>query len=342
MDGVGGNILSTFEGKSLAKRKAHFPSARLRPAGSLDSEGPCVTVLLCTLNGARFLTAQLASLEQQTYRNWRLVVSDDGSIDETVDILSEFAALIPNSVELRQGPRRGAAANFLALASDASIEGDYFAFCDQDDIWHPEKLKRALSWLREVGNDHAAVYSARTRLVDAQAKPFGYAPLFKKPPCFANALVQSVAGANTMLFNAATKQLFEQARPLEIVSHDWWAYQLVCGSNGIFQYDSQPCIDYRQHDRNQIGCNRGLRAQLKRLMMIFDGRFTRWNDINIAALESSNHLLSDEARSLLTLYSAIRAGSIIGRLATFIRSPIRRQTFISNIALVIAVALKKL
>jgi cellulose synthase/poly-beta-1,6-N-acetylglucosamine synthase-like glycosyltransferase len=82
---------------------------------------PRITILLCTFNGERFLAAQLASIEQQTHWNWHLIVSDDGSTDSTLTIIQHFAQRVSQPVDIRRGPRRGPAANFVALAADPSI-----------------------------------------------------------------------------------------------------------------------------------------------------------------------------------------------------------------------------
>ena len=302
---------------------------------------PCITILMCTLNGARFLPAQLASIEQQTHWNWRLIVSDDGSTDATLAIIKHFAERVSRPVEIRRGPRRGPSANFLALAADPGIKGECFSFCDQDDVWHADKLSRALEWMQTVRRDVPAVYGARTRLICAAGAPLGHAQRFCKPPSFANSLAQSIAGANTMLFNGATKRLFEKAGPVKIVSHDWWAYQLVMGNGGLFHYDCEPRLDYRQHAQNHIGCNRGLGAQWKRFRMVLDGGFAAWNDLNLAALRQSRHLLTEEARALLDAYEAMRHGGLLARLKAFAASGIRRQTLLGNAALLTAIVLKK-
>jgi len=335
--------MSSVEQRSVAK--ADQPSELLhvdhRTELSLACRVPCITILLCTHNGSRFLAAQLASLEGQSHQNWRLVVSDDGSSDDTLAIIQHFAQRVAQPVELREGPRQGPSANFLALATDPDIPGDYFAFCDQDDVWHREKLSRALAWMQTLPQETAAVYGARTRLVCAGGKPLGYSRRFSRPPSFGNALLQSIAGANTMLFNRSTKQLFEAAGPLNVISHDWWAYQLVCGSGGIVHYDPEPGLDYRQHSNNRIGANRGPRAQLKRLRMVLNNGFVIWNDVNLAALQNCRHLLTGEARALIDTYAAMRNGSLWARLTAFAKSPMRRQTLLGNIALLIAVALNK-
>jgi hypothetical protein len=229
----------------------------------------------------------------------------------------------------------------MALAADASIEGDYFAFCDQDDIWHHDKLERALAWMRTLPQDVSAVYGGRTRLVCSGGEPLGYSRRFSRPPSFANALVQSIAGANTMLFNRATKRLLEEAGPLDVVSHDWWAYQLVSGSGGVVHYDPEPHIDYRQHSANRIGSNKSVRARWKRLRMVLEGGFAVWNEINIAALQRSRHLLTDDARAALDTYDVMRTGSLAARLTTFAKSRMRRQTLLGNFALLAAVLLRK-
>lgn len=318
-------------------------SARVQPDPAwLSVRNPQVTILMCTYNGARFLRAQLTSIEQQTHVNWRLVVSDDGSSDETLDILRNFAARISQPVELRRGPQRGAAANFMALAADPSIEGELFTFCDQDDVWHADKLSRALSWVKSSPADVPVAYGARTRLIDAQGEEIGWSPLFRRTPTFANALVQSIAGGNTMMFNRAAKRLMERAGAVDVVSHDWWAYQLVTGHGGSFHYDREPRLDYCQHGGNCVGANRGLHARWHRLRMLVDGRFARWNDTNLAALQKCRHLLTDDANALVDAYVAMRSRWLGARLKAFVSSKIRRQTVIGNVGLFIGIALRKI
>ena len=187
-----------------------------------------VAILMGTCNGARFLAAQLDSIAAQSHRDWRLVVSDDGSTDATRAILEGFAAA--HAVEIRDGPRRGFAANFLGLAGDPGIRADFYAFADQDDLWHPDRLACGIARLAALAPGVPGLAGGRTRRSTRTGGSLGLSPAFRAPPSFANALVQSIAGGNTMLFNAAAKRLFEAALGLEVVAHDWWAYQLVSGA----------------------------------------------------------------------------------------------------------------
>ena len=106
--------------------------------------GPPITVLMATRNGARFLGEQLDSLERQSFADWRLMVSDDGSDDGTWAMLETFLGRIgADRASLFRGPEMGATANFLSLIARTGPQDGCVAFCDQDDIWLPDKLARA-------------------------------------------------------------------------------------------------------------------------------------------------------------------------------------------------------
>jgi glycosyltransferase involved in cell wall biosynthesis len=120
------------------------------------------TILLCTLNGERFLAEQLDSLERQTFKNWTLIASDDGSSDRTESILQDFRkSFEPGKVKVIDGPRRGVPANFLSLACRKNLISEYYAFCDQDDVWEADKLARAIDILERAGASVPALYGSR-------------------------------------------------------------------------------------------------------------------------------------------------------------------------------------
>jgi glycosyltransferase involved in cell wall biosynthesis len=286
-----------------------------------------VAILMGTRNGARFLRGQLASIAAQSHRDWRLVVSDDGSTDETRAILAGFAAEVgPGRVEIREGPRRGFAANFLSLAGDPAIHADFHAFADQDDLWLPGRLARGLALIGAVPPGRPALAGGRTRLVDEAGAPLGLSPEFRLPPSFENALVQSIAGGNTMLFDARAKRLFEAVPDVEVVAHDWWAYQLVSGAGGAVVYDPEPFVLYRQHAGNLIGKNQGVRAQGRRLRLLLAGQMAEWTDVNLAALDRAAALLTPEARAKTALLRRARGGGVLSRLRHLRRLAPYRQT----------------
>ena len=312
-----------------------------RPKTHTASEQEQVAILLATYNGERYLSEQLESLLLQTHQHWTLHVSDDGSSDDTLNILQRYKADIGTRLNLFHGPKQGYAVNFLSMAAKNCITADYFAFCDQDDLWHPDKLERALAWLRQCPEKTPALYCSRTRLVSQHGNPLGFSPLFQRPPSFRNALVQSIAGGNTMVFNNALKNLIKQAGTPPIVSHDWWLYMLTSGCNGEVFYDPAPTIDYRQHRANLIGSNRSLKSRMKRLKGVLSGHFLEWNDINLEALEGCKHLLTAQNGKTLEYFVRSRRANMFGRLAGTLRSGIYRQGNLDNLALITAALLRK-
>jgi len=303
-----------------------------------------VAILLCTFEGQRFLPEQLESFQAQSLSAWTLFVSDDGSSDRTLDILQEHQKQWGREkLLLQSGPRQGFAANFLSLTCQADIKAAFYAYADQDDIWEADKLERAVQWLKTIPSDVPALYCSRTRLIDEENRTLGFSPLFKRPPSFANALVQSIAGANTVVFNYAAKKLMTENNQLpNVVSHDWWAYLVVSGCGGSIYFDSVPSVLYRQHKNNLVGTNSTLLAKFKRFSMLMKGRFRDWNTINIAALRSNAHLLSVENKEILERFACAREMSFFLRIIHLKQSGIYRQTLLGNVGLVAAVILKKL
>jgi hypothetical protein len=231
-----------------------------------------------------------------------------------------------------RGPQQGFAANFLSLACNHAIDADLYFFSDQDDIWKAEKIDRAAHWLACVPDDEPALYCSRTQLIDEHGGLLGYSPLFKRRPCFANALAQNVGGGNTMAFNRAARNLLIKAgSQIQIVAHDWWTYLLVSACGGRVHYDSHPSILYRQHGSNLIGANKSTRARLYRLNMLLNGHLKTWNDTHIQALMPLESMMTPENRSKLNCFSRARNRSLFPRILGILESGIYRQTVIGNI-----------
>jgi len=302
-----------------------------------------VAILMCTKNGAAFIDDQLKSITEQTHENWILIVSDDGSDDGTVAKLEEFAGAYPQKITIRKGPQHGVCANFLSLANDPSICADYYAFSDQDDVWHSKKLERALRWLLTIPADVPGLYCGRVELMAFDERSCGFSPRFARPPGFQNALVQSLAGGNTMVFNRPAKKMLEEAATLDVVLHDWWIYQLVSAAGGLIYYDPMPMLKYRQHAHNVIGSKTDWRARLFRLHPAFSGRFRDWNSKNIAVLRKlPAHLITPRSRATLELFIKARNGPLLQRLYFLKQSGVYRQSLLDNWRLFAGAMLKKL
>jgi glycosyltransferase involved in cell wall biosynthesis len=303
-----------------------------------------VAILLCTYRGQHYLAEQLDSFAAQSHDNWEVWASDDGSEDGTHSILKAYKnRWDAGRLSIHLGPAEGFAANFLSLTCNASIDADYYAYSDQDDVWEVDKLARALQWLEGVSADVPALYCSRTRLVDANNNEIGVSPLFTKAPGFANALIQNIGGGNTMVFNNAARELLREAgENKSVITHYWWACMVVTGCGGQVFYDSKPTLRYLQHGDNLVGMNCNWAARLKRIRMLFQGRFKHWNDCNISALRTLEHRLTPENREILQRFVDAWGMSLIPRLIHPKRSGIYRQTLLGNIGLVAAAILWKI
>ncbi len=303
-----------------------------------------VAILLCTYNGADFLAQQLDSFIQQTHKNWVIYASDDGSTDATLSILQHYQEKLGvERLVVQQGPRQGFAQNFMSLVKNTMINADYYAFSDQDDIWFEDKLERGLASLSSTPATMPALFCSRTRLVDASGQVIGYSPLFAKAPSFCNALVQSLAGANTMLLNATARHLLAKA-PADayIVSHDWLTYLLVSGCGGSVIYDREPTLDYRQHGSNLIGANSGFTDRLVRIRKMFAGTFRDWNRQNLYLLSNYTNYLTHESRTTLERFERARASSLLKRIYLLKQAGVYRQTYLGSLGLVLAATIGRI
>lgn len=311
------------------------------PSDSLASASPqpWVAILLCTKDGEDFLSEQLDSIARQTHCNWRLIASDDGSTDRTLSILDGFRQRHPDRVDIRPCSQRGFCANFLSLATDPSIEADYYAYCDQDDIWEPGKLSLALYRLRTLGEDVPALYCSRTRLIDRNGAEIGLTRKLGRPPGFRNALVENICSGNAMVFNQAARHLLVRAGMVDVFFHDWWTYLLVTACGGVVHYEQMSDVLYRQHSNNIIGPNIGMRGMAVRVAILLDGRFGQWIDANVRALEPIADMLESGNLVAFTQFCKARRSGLIARLFLLKRSGVYGQTPVVNMALALAVLL---
>jgi len=274
-----------------------------------------VTVLLSTYNGSQFLQPQLDSLYSQTYPNIRILVRDDGSSDATREILEGERA--KGRIEMLEGHNNlGPALSFFELLKNAaSTDTEYVAFCDQDDVWLPEKVARAVAKLSRVAEGRPAMYCSRLELVDEDLAQVGYTELPGKVG-FGNALVESVAVGCTMVLNRKAIDLVAESLPSKVVIHDWWCY-LVVSCFGEVTFDEQVTIKYRQHGGNAIGVAANwITRQARKYRRFFGGgEGHRWMSEQAASLLdifrdriplSSRQTLNDFVEARSSLYRRLR------------------------------------
>jgi glycosyltransferase involved in cell wall biosynthesis len=175
-----------------------------------------------------------------------VTVRDDASTDRTLAVLSAMARADPR-VTVTQGERLGAARSFMHLLTTHSGGGRWFAFADQDDVWLPDKLARAVRALAAF-DDRPAVYGAVMLQVSERLRPLERTGL-PRHVGFRNAVVQNVIPGCTMLFNRAARALAIEHTPDDLQMHDWWVY-LVVTAFGSVVFDEHVSILHRVHTGN--------------------------------------------------------------------------------------------
>ena len=227
-----------------------------------------VLVLLSSYNGECYISEQIDSILAQVGVDVHLLIRDDGSSDNTVSIITNYVEH-DSRVKFYQNGNLGCAASFFDIVKSAP-KYSYYAFCDQDDYWHSDKLKIAVEKLKTFDESKPNLYLSNQRIVDEKLNLMAYR--LNKPAKIKNcytSLVEFIAVGCTEVFNYETKRLIENHLPCnKQVMHDAWVY-ISCNFFGNVYYDFESHIDYRQHSNNVIGYKTNkysiLKERLKRL-----------------------------------------------------------------------------
>ncbi len=215
-----------------------------------------VVILLSTYNGEKYLKEQLDSLFAQSYQNFEIVARDDGSSDRTLEILREYGVEIVESSE-----NIGVKESF-GLLLEWALEhsgGEYFMFCDQDDVWSRDKIKNSMVKMEELensGENSALLVHSDLVVVDEELKVvsgsfYEHQRLDYKASSFKKLLIQNIVVGCTQLFNKNLAKLCVKI-PNGAIMHDWWV-ALVASYFGKIVFLEDKSTLYRQHNSNTIG-----------------------------------------------------------------------------------------
>jgi glycosyltransferase involved in cell wall biosynthesis len=227
----------------------------------MDGDVAPIAILLATFNGDKYIDEQLQSLFNQDYAHFHLFIRDDGSTDTTRLIIDDFAYRYPQKITLLSSDRPlGAKGNFSALMGHVK-DYHYVMFCDQDDVWQPDKISLTLAKMEELENIHGKtrplllhtdlkVVNANLQLLNPSF--WKYSHLFPNRSHTLNRLlVQNVVTGCTMMLNYSLLKLAFPI-PSEAIMHDWWI-ALTASAFGIIETLNTPTIQYRQHSNNTLG-----------------------------------------------------------------------------------------
>jgi len=211
-----------------------------------------IVVLMSTHNGEDFVAEQVESLRTQTVaERMHLIIRDDGSTDATLAVL-ESLPLEPLTLQIMSGTNLGPRDSFAAAAGAVPANARTIMFCDQDDVWLPDKVEAAARVIEAADEDVPTLYCGRSIITDAHLQAVGITDDAPRGPSFRNALFQNIAPGHTMAVNVRLLHLFGQTINPDAIMHDWWLYCLAAGL-GTVVFDPEPHAYYRLHGANQIG-----------------------------------------------------------------------------------------
>jgi glycosyltransferase involved in cell wall biosynthesis len=266
-----------------------------------------VWIVLATYNGGAFLSEQLGSIRQQSFTGWRLLIRDDGSTDASPALVQQFARLDRRIEILADGESRlGPVGNFSALLTAALGRGAEYVFtCDQDDVWHADKMQEELALMTTAEADEpggAVLVHTDLAVVDERLNPrhasFMRFQRIRHEPDepLRTLLVQNFVTGSTCLAN---RRLLEAALPVpqQAVMHDWWL-ALCAAALGTIRFFPKTTVLYRQHGGNAVGAG-GFWASVNPLQKT-------WRLSSPAATREFRRLL-DQARALRDRLRAVVA-----------------------------------
>jgi rhamnosyltransferase len=222
-----------------------------------------IAILLAAYNAEQYIAEQIESILTQTNQDWTLYIRNDGSKDNTGDVIAEYCEKYPNIIEIDRGAGNlGCRNNFFRLLE--VVDSDYFMFCDADDVWFDDKIEISLDRMRELEAVHhnkpllvhtdSAVYDADLNLMaESYWKTVNINP--DKFLTFNEICICCCVGGSTMLLNRKVKDLMFPLADNDFIFDYWIAINTV--QHGIISTIHRPTKKYRQHNTNVCGVTVG-------------------------------------------------------------------------------------
>lgn len=221
-----------------------------------------VDILMATFNGSKYLREQIDSILDQTFQDFKIIIHDDGSTDETVSIVVSYLSRYPEKIKyIDDGIRTGGPKNnFFHLLQFS--RADYIMFADQDDVWLRDKIEITFNRLvSECDENKPCLVHTDLVIVDHElniiAPSMRDFQMLTTPLSKEDALLKNSVTGCTVMFNYKLRNLIKISD--EIIMHDWWLLIMVMANRGCLVYINEPTILYRQHASNEVGAKQKTR-----------------------------------------------------------------------------------
>ena len=297
-----------------------------------------IDILMATYNGERYIEQQLESIMNQSETNWRLLVRDDCSQDNTRQIIQKYQIKYPEKIIFVPSTESSGSAmnNFFKLLDYA--ENEYIMFADQDDVWKPDKIAVSFSKMQEMEKQygremplliHTDLCVVNERLETINSSIFALQDMNYRQDRLNNLLATNIVTGCTMLFNQALLELLGK-KPANAVMHDMWI-ALVAAAFGKIGFVNKATILYRQHGSNANGTK-----NVKSLKYIIDdirdiSSISKSLDLHYQQAKEFLNIykknLSEEQIKLLSGYSEFRQKNWLQRVVFLYRQDIKKKGF---------------
>lgn len=306
-----------------------------------------VAILLATYNGEKYIRTQIDSIINQTYTNWKIFLSDDGSTDSTLSILKDYVLKYPEKIVLlsKEKPTGSAKKNFMYMLSCVK-DYDYVMCCDQDDFWISNKIEITLQKMLEIEKDTSKPCLVHTDLevVDGELNTisnsfFEFSSLSGERDKWNNLLIQNIVTGCTMMINhAMVDYAMRNCNVDKILMHDWWI-ALIAACIGNIGFVNQPTIRYRQHGNNSVGAKNSKDVSYI-LQQVNKGKKNTQAiiDTMIQAEEFVNVFENDIEKDIfekIRSYAQLRNESKLKKLVFIVKNDIWKNGFARKIAQII-------
>ena len=272
-------------------------------------------VLMSTYNGEQYIRQQLDSLLKQDLRPDKIIIRDDGSKDDTVNLLEEYSSE-HSFISYYCGVNKGPGKSFWELICNCE-DADYYALCDQDDVWFADKLSTAISTLSTEDNSIPLLYCSRYTLTDTDLNPNNseVSSLYDFSD-FQHSLIYHTSPGCTFVFNHAARNILKMYDPDSqyFVIHDAIIHKVVT-MFGKMILDKSSHMYYRQHNNNQIGMTADkFKTLAGRIRRFVDGSIRNYRSNTAKSLLSVyGGLITDDKRELLNIVANYAENSDLKR-----------------------------
>lgn len=230
-----------------------------------------LSIIIPTYNVEKYLERCIKSIINQTYKNIKIYVRDDGSKDNTIAILQDYET--QGKIKLIKGENVGVVNSFFNCLKEAIDEGDIFAYCDQDDKWHENKIERAVQALQKEEKDLPILYFSEFNYCDENLNFLNKSKLNKKGASFRNSIVECISFGISEVFNKKLAQEILASGTEKVCFHDWWAYMIASGLGKVI-YDEEATVEYRRTGNNVSPSGKSaIKLQIYRVKKFLFGKY---------------------------------------------------------------------